>query len=262
MTDQGKEKSPIPSKRIKELAKYAEREILDPTKKPDGVKMSMFISEWYPSYRWNTEPTIEFIYENLENIGNKFAEENGRKPVMIDLGSGEGMIPFIASATGKYKHCWGIEFRKEVAEWGKTHQKNLESNNIIPNSNVTLAIGSYYTQETWNNIGEEVLGKDYNDPRNTKHALEESNLLDGNKQLMADVVYWYPSDPYLELGADQWKGIFKKGTYLILGPSGQIDTMESAGILDGFDLIGKTTREVTSEAEKHTFRNLYIYKKK
>lgn len=262
MSDITPKETPGNSIPIHALAEFARNKVLDKNSKPAGVKMTMFISEWFPSFRWSTEPVLRFLSNTFSEIADKFETKNKRKPVMVDLGAGEGMVTFVASATGKYKHCYGIEYRGNVVDWGKENQRELESNNMLPAGNIDLITGSYYTKQTWQSMKGKIEDEDYSDPKNQIHALEKAKLLDNDGKLKADVVYWFPSDPYMEFAIDQWKTIFKSGTYLILGPSGQKEVLQNMGVLDEFDLVEKKIRPSEGKNDEFTFRDVAIYKKK
>lgn len=244
-----------PNKQDEGLSDFALNNLLPREKRPETIKMTMFIGEWYPSWRHQTKESIAFLRTAFERAADLY-DEKSQDLVFLDLGSGDGMLPIVATASGRYKEACGIEIQPDLNKWATNNVELVEKSGLINPNKTKLGTGSYYTKYFLSKVTAQGGGT-------TEQAedlfLEDTGMLDKNGKLKADVVCWYPSDPYIKSSKEHWDKILKPGTVLILAPSQQIEDVEEAGILDSFEHLVTLIRK---DGEIGTLKELYLYKKK
>jgi len=243
-----------PNKQDEGLSDFALNNLLPRDKRPETIKMAMFIGEWYPSWRHQTKESIAFLrtaFERAADLSGKQSEDL----VFLDLGSGDGMLPIIATASGRYKEARGIEIQSDLNKWAINNVALVEKSGLIDPNKTKLHTGSYYTKELLSKITAQ--GGTATEPTESLF-LEDTGMLDQNGKLKADVVCWYPSDPYIKLSKEHWDKVFKPGTVLILAPSEQIEDIERTGILDTFEHSVTLMRK---GGQIGTLKELHLYKK-
>ena len=255
----------------KKLADFAESEILPEWKWPPQTLMGRNLGKWYPTWKENPEEAFSFLRDTFKTVTKDFQERTGRSPVFLDLGSGDGMISASAASTGEFSNCYGIEFRAQLNSWAQDNLKKLESSGVITNDSVKLITGSYYTDKYWPAIKDKYAQRQLaqgtpqgeiddtlRQNSDIVHALDEE-LLDEEGKLKADIIYWFPSDPFLPDSNEQWDEIIRPGTILVLGPSGQVMDMDKSGFFEDFEHI----RDYHLEGAEHgQFADLSVYRKK
>ncbi|OGM32857.1 hypothetical protein A2803_06000 [Candidatus Woesebacteria bacterium RIFCSPHIGHO2_01_FULL_44_21] len=255
----------------KKLADFAESEVLPEWKWPPKTRMHKDIGGWYPTWKENPGAAFGFLRRTFETVARNFQERGNRKPIFLDLGSGDGMIPTSAASTEAFSNCYGVEYKPQLNSWSEENIRKLEEAGTLIEGSVKLIPGSYYTSKHWPAVQQkykerqvflgtpqeeidEVIEKN----KDVVHALNKG-LLDENGKLIADVIYWFPSDRFLVDSQEQWNEIIRPGTFLILGPSGQILDMEKTGFLNNFEHIKDYHLK---GAEHGQFGDLSVYIKK
>lgn len=260
-----------PDEVAERLSGFAIEEVLPSQKHPPQTLMTTFIGEWYPTWKENPKDAFRFLRAVLAETSTDFQKETGRKPIFLDLGSGDGMIPACATTTGEFSRCYGVEFRGQLNGWAQANMKNLEDSKIIPKGSVKLITGSYYTEKHWPLIRDKYIERQtalgtpeweieyaVREADVAGHALD-GELLDEEGKLKADIIYWFPSDSFLPDSLEQWKEIIRSGTILVLHPSGQVIDMERIGFFDNFEHVKDYHLE---GAEENVFSELNVYRKK
>lgn len=235
----------------------------------------IMLGDWYPIHHDETRGVLGFLSNSLSGVAERFQDEQGRKPSFLDLGSGDGLVSVVAQNTGKYVHSSGIEVKATLNKAAQDYVHDFKAMDILKEGSVSLYSGSYYSDQYWPGIKNQWIKS--NEPRifsdkfltrwsvgmslgindippqevtpeiilhelnkSNHDALNDNHLLDSSGKLNADVIYWYPSDPFAEIGmVEQWNKIIKPGSYLVLGPSKQALNMIEQGVLDeDFERIG------------------------
>ncbi len=230
-------RKPVPPE-VTMLQRYVTETVLPMVRK----EWNPFVGNWFPLYARGSE-VIPQMYNQFSDIRRRIIRPDGRKPRLLECGSGTGIIGDVASQAGF--EVWNVELDGKAHDRAVQFGSDMVSQGILKPGAVHYVHGSYYLPEYWQNArtwwekecelnepesSQDGLFQGYMaiglkpDPKDTlyrepilqrlqemdaaSHALEGTGLVTASGFIDVDAFYSYPSDP--AIGVDM--GITKQLT--------------------------------------------------
>lgn len=268
-----------PSERTKLVTAFAKNEVLPTDKRPEA--MLPLIGWYFPYYVKDADLFLGHAGEVFDKFADRFINEQGREPVFLDLGSGDGMLVAVAASTGKYKQSVGVEYNSALNDKAREYMTDLGTQGALETDKTKLVTGSYYTKEYWGSLRDKFVEENKesinsSDPTERISAgfavglratvetapspqqildalnkmgdqtgtMQDAEIIGSDGKLEADVVFAYPSDAFFKDSADQWVDIMRTGTFFVLASNRQTAELEQdSKFKESFEFVEKMERK-------------------